>query len=135
EMEYQLPKFTTRSPLSTCAASLANGASCNLVLTFTAPATAGEIRLDPLVVCSGRFICSQPNSVNRVTITIFAVSREHKAYVISSAANNLTAINTAENKTVGEPITVGTNPVDMVITPNGEKGYVTNLIDGTVSSI
>jgi YVTN family beta-propeller protein len=51
-------------------------------------------------------------------------------------AGSVSVIDTASNSFVGsDPIPVGTNPVGMAITPNGNFAYVTNYGDGTVSVI
>jgi DNA-binding beta-propeller fold protein YncE len=43
-------------------------------------------------------------------------------------------IDTATN-TVIAPIPVGDGPWSVAVSPNGTRGYVTNLVDGTVSVI
>jgi YVTN family beta-propeller protein len=44
-------------------------------------------------------------------------------------------INTTSNTVVGPPITVGNNPKEIAITPNGQFAYVTNYDDDSVSII
>jgi DNA-binding beta-propeller fold protein YncE len=39
------------------------------------------------------------------------------------------------NNVVGSPITVGTQPLGVAVTPDGSKVYVTNRTDHTVSVI
>lgn len=73
-MRYYPPAGTTRTG-GTCGNSLANNASCTVILSFTAPSTPGVIKLGPMKVCgyAGQ-ICAQSNAANTVTVTVTPVS-------------------------------------------------------------
>ncbi|MFF9073853.1 YncE family protein, partial [Streptomyces sp. NPDC014872] len=48
------------------------------------------------------------------------------AYVANVSSNSVSVIDTATNAVVGSPIPVGDNPLDVAVTPNGQRAYVTN---------
>ncbi len=57
-------------------------------------------------------------------------------YVANSASSNVSVINAATDGTVGSPISVGTNPYGVTVSPDGRRVYVTdNVSNGTVSVI
>jgi len=56
------------------------------------------------------------------------------AYVANYSSGNVSVIDTATN-TVVSTITVGTNPFDVAITPNGQYAYVVNVGSSNVSVI
>jgi YVTN family beta-propeller protein len=56
------------------------------------------------------------------------------AYVTNSGSGTVTPIGTATN-TAGPPITVGTGPGAIAITPDGKTVYVANQLSGTVTPI
>jgi YVTN family beta-propeller protein len=56
------------------------------------------------------------------------------AYVTNENSSSVTPINTATNS-AGTPITVGSDPVGVAITPNGKTAYVTLIGSGTVVPI
>jgi YVTN family beta-propeller protein len=56
------------------------------------------------------------------------------AYVVSAVSGTVTPILTATD-TAGSPITVGSNPVAIAITPDGKTAYVTNADSNTVTPI
>jgi YVTN family beta-propeller protein len=47
----------------------------------------------------------------------------------------LTMIDTKHDTVVGNPLEVGNGPSGVAVAPNGERAYVTNMFDGTVSVI
>ncbi|HEY4990448.1 MAG TPA: YncE family protein [Nakamurella sp.] len=55
-------------------------------------------------------------------------------YVTNSASGTVTPITTATG-TAGTPITVGSEPTAVAVTPNGKTAYVANLGSGTVTPI
>jgi YVTN family beta-propeller protein len=56
------------------------------------------------------------------------------AYVVSFDSGTVTPIRTRSN-TAGPPITVGSSPVVIAITPDGRTAYVANGLYGTVTPI
>src|SRR5271170_2085904 len=56
------------------------------------------------------------------------------AYITNVGDNTVSVINTATN-TVSATIVVGTTPVGVAVTPDGNKVYITNLNDNNVSVI
>ncbi len=58
-----------------------------------------------------------------------------QAYVTDANDGTVSVINTATNAAVGLPITVGSLPTAVAITPDGTKAYVTNQVGDTVSVI
>lgn len=81
KIKYFPPAGTTINAVgTTCSTTLANNASCTLVLTFHAPSTSGTIVLNPLKVCAfNGQICAQSNAANQIHIQIttqaFTVTR------------------------------------------------------------
>jgi len=57
------------------------------------------------------------------------------AYVTNEGSNSVSVIDTATNTVVGSPITVGSQPIGIAITPNGAYAYVTNTGSNSVSVI
>jgi YVTN family beta-propeller protein len=57
------------------------------------------------------------------------------AYVTNGGGGTVSVIDTPTNKVVGTPITVGTTPAGVAVTPDGKHVYVTNSGVGTVSVI
>ena len=62
------------------------------------------------------------------------LTRSVIAYVTNSGGNTVTPIDVATN-TAGTPVTVGNQPNEVAITPDGKTAYVTNLASGTVTPI
>ena len=56
------------------------------------------------------------------------------AYVVNASSGTVTPISTATN-TAGPPITVGSVPFSIAITPDGKTAYVANDGSGTVTPI
>jgi YVTN family beta-propeller protein len=57
------------------------------------------------------------------------------AYVANFDSNTVSVIDTATNKVVGKPITVGTGPLRVAVTPDGTHVYVTNVLSAKVSVV
>ncbi|MFY9983851.1 MAG: YncE family protein [Chthoniobacterales bacterium] len=55
--------------------------------------------------------------------------------IYSTSPGTVVMINTALGKIIGEPITIGNEPLDVAIAPNGHYAYVSNSADSTVSVI
>jgi YVTN family beta-propeller protein len=64
-----------------------------------------------------------------------AQARAQNAYIPNEADGTVLVIDTATNTVIGSPITVGTSPVGVAVTPGGSKVYVANFGDSTVSVI
>jgi YVTN family beta-propeller protein len=64
-----------------------------------------------------------------------APARAQNAYITNGSAGTVSVINTATGTVIGSPITVGTHPYGVAVTPDGSKVYVTNANSGTVSVI
>jgi YVTN family beta-propeller protein len=62
-------------------------------------------------------------------------ARAQNAYITNAGAGTVSVINTATGTVIGSPITVGTHPYGVAVTPDGSKVYVTNANSGTVSVI
>ncbi len=58
-----------------------------------------------------------------------------QAYVTDANDGTVSVINTATNSVVGSPITVGSYPREVAVTPDGTKAYVTNFGSNNVSVI
>jgi YVTN family beta-propeller protein len=56
------------------------------------------------------------------------------AYVADSGSNTVSVVDTTDNTVVGSPITVGTGPEHVAISPNGKDAFVT-VSNGTVAEI
>ena len=63
-----------------------------------------------------------------------AVGPDGSAYVTNFGSNTVSVIDTSTNA-VTATVTVGTNPYDVAITPNGDYAYVANFSSNTVSVI
>jgi DNA-binding beta-propeller fold protein YncE len=63
-----------------------------------------------------------------------AMSSSGTVVVADSGSGAVTVINTSNN-TPGPPITVGSSPDYVAVTPNGSWAYVTNVGSGTVSAV
>ena len=57
------------------------------------------------------------------------------AYVTDASAGTVNVVDSSTQTTVGNPITVGTNPESVVVTPNGADVFVADNGSGTVSEI
>lgn len=57
------------------------------------------------------------------------------AYVTNGADGTVTLIDTLANRVVGSPVSVGTDPDGIAVTPNGNTAYVANHGDNTVRPI
>ncbi len=57
------------------------------------------------------------------------------AYVTDASAGTVNVVDSSTQTTVGSPITVGTNPESVVVTPDGADVFVANSGSGTVSEI
>jgi YVTN family beta-propeller protein len=55
--------------------------------------------------------------------------------IYSTSPGTVVMIGTAHKKIIGTPITIGNEPLDVAIAPNGHYAYVSNSADGTVSVI
>jgi len=55
-------------------------------------------------------------------------------YVTNSGADSVSVIDTATNAVIGT-VTVGSEPVDVAVVPDGTRAYVVNMGDGSVSVI
>jgi len=87
------------------------------------------------LVLSGAWACmSAPAAVSDAVPAAAPLFIPPVAYVTNSADGTVTPINTATN-TAGTPITVGSDPDAVAITPNGATAYVDNFNDGTVTPI
>ncbi|HDR3658543.1 TPA: beta-propeller fold lactonase family protein [Bacillus cereus] len=57
------------------------------------------------------------------------------AYVTNAQDNNVSVIDTSTNTVKSPPISVGTKPTDIALTPDGKFAYVTNMNSSNVSVI
>jgi len=57
------------------------------------------------------------------------------AYIANAGSNDVSVINTTTNMVVGSPITVGSQPVAVAVTPDGKYVYVTNNASNKISVI
>jgi YVTN family beta-propeller protein len=57
------------------------------------------------------------------------------AYVSTENLNSVSAVDLAAGKEIGSPITVGTEPIGVAISPDGSRAYVANGKSSTVSVI
>ncbi|MFE9060091.1 Ig-like domain repeat protein [Streptomyces violaceusniger] len=58
-----------------------------------------------------------------------------RAYITNQNSNSVSVINTATNLVIGTPITVGSSPQGVAITPNSATAYVANFASNSVSVI
>lgn len=58
-----------------------------------------------------------------------------RLYIANTGAGTVTVIDTASNTVVGNPITVGASPSELVASADGSRVYVTNHGSGTVSVV
>ncbi|WP_329369715.1 serine/threonine-protein kinase [Streptomyces sp. NBC_01483] len=58
-----------------------------------------------------------------------------RAYVANKSSSSVSVIDTATNRTVGNPIPVDRSPKGIAASPNGDRVYVTSLGSGSVSVI
>ena len=63
------------------------------------------------------------------------LARAQNAYITNNFDDTVSVIDTATNTVVGPPITVGTTPIGLAITPDGSRVYVANQSSNTVSVI
>ncbi len=75
------------------------------------------------------------NSLALLTFACFSHLVADIAYVANVASNTVTVFDTVTSTAIGSPITVGTEPFAVAITPDGSRAYVTNNISKTVSVI
>jgi YVTN family beta-propeller protein len=68
-----------------------------------------------------------------------AQSRAQNAYITNAGSDSLpgtvSVIDTASNKVIGPPITVGDLPIGVAVTPDGNTVYVANADSNSVSVI
>src|SRR3990167_4225554 len=134
-LTYLTPPSTQITSNSTCGSSLAPNASCNLVLSFSAPAQTGNLPLSLTVCAFSDKICSTVNAQNRVIVTITpASSNVEKIYVANQGANTVSVINAATEEVIAT-VNVGTAPFLPSATPDGKKVYITNKNSNNVSVI
>ncbi|WP_409471416.1 protein kinase domain-containing protein [Streptomyces sp. HC307] len=58
-----------------------------------------------------------------------------RVYVTNKSLGSVSVIDTAKNRTVGDPIPVGRGPEGVAVSPNGDRVYVANKSSGSVSVI
>ncbi len=75
------------------------------------------------------------NGGSSIPVTFTNSSGCTLAYVANYGANTTSVINTSTNTVIGGPITVGSHPDGVAITPNGKFAYVTNFYVNAVSVI
>lgn len=74
-IDYIAPMFTTNTQTGSCGNSLADGASCTVVLQLTAPQTQTSFTLSPLKICAkNKAVCSKPETSNLPRITVASIS-------------------------------------------------------------
>jgi YVTN family beta-propeller protein len=64
-----------------------------------------------------------------------APSRAQNAYITNCGSDSVSVIATATNTVVGSPISVGTCPYGVTVTPDGTQVYVANSNSNNVSAI
>ncbi len=98
-MQYFPPPLTSISAGSTCSSTLAEGASCNIILTLRAPTAPGSLLLKPLHACGfgNGTICSTANKVNRVQLNILDAAPGH--FVFRQGATDITSLDLSPNDT------------------------------------
>jgi len=60
---------------------------------------------------------------------------EVSAYISNAGSNSVSVIDTETNTVVGSPLTVGSQPAGVAVTPDGKYAYVTNNGSNTLSII
>src|SRR6202022_2589796 len=60
---------------------------------------------------------------------------EVSAYISNGGSNNVSVIDTETNTVVGSPLTVGSQPAGVAVTPDGKYAYVTNNGSNAISII
>src|ERR1700724_3193693 len=60
---------------------------------------------------------------------------EVSAYIANGGSNTVSVIDTETNTVVGSPLSVGSQPAGVAVTPDGKYAYVTNNGSNTVSII
>ncbi len=68
-------------------------------------------------------------------IGLAPAARARDAFVLNEGSDDVSVINTQTNQVVGTPITVGSNPEAIAITPDGRFAYVANAGADSVSMI
>lgn len=133
-MRYFPPASTSISTLpSTCGTTLANLASCQLVLNIQAPQNSGSLLLAPLSVCGfGGKVCSAANSSNRVRELVGSFSN---AFVGNFNTNLVSVLSLQTNTIIGSPIITDQDPISIAITPDGTKAFVVSQDEATVAVI
>jgi YVTN family beta-propeller protein len=58
-----------------------------------------------------------------------------RAYTADSGSDSVSVIDTAANRTVGQPIKVGGYPVWVAVSPDGHRAYAANAGSASVSVI
>jgi YVTN family beta-propeller protein len=69
------------------------------------------------------------------TVLGAAPTPAQNAYITNGSGQSVSVIDTATNTVIGSPITVGSTPVGVAVTPDGSTVYVANSSSGTVSVI
>uniref|UniRef100_UPI0037D9FD26 YncE family protein n=1 Tax=Streptomyces sp. MK7 TaxID=3067635 RepID=UPI0037D9FD26 len=65
-----------------------------------------------------------------------AVSQDgRRAYTANASPDSVSVIDTATNRTVGNPIQVGGYPVWVAVSPDGRRAYAANAGSASVSVI
>ncbi len=64
-----------------------------------------------------------------------AQSLGQNAFITNLLSGTVSVISTATNTVIGSPITVGSHPWGVAVTPDGSKVYVANALSNTVSVI
>jgi outer membrane autotransporter protein len=60
---------------------------------------------------------------------------ETNAYISNRDSSNVSVIDTATNTVIGSPISVGSRPIGVAVTPDGRFSYVANELSNTISVI
>ena len=68
-------------------------------------------------------------------LVVGAEARAQNAYITNAADGTVSVIATASRAVIGAPITVGSNPQGVAVTPDGGTVYVANSDSNTVSAI
>ena len=105
-------------------------------MTTTGPRKLRSIRLNQLLCVSAATLCATGALayVGPVGASATGATSAWTAYVANTGSNSVTPIDTATN-TAGTPITVGSAPSSVAITPNGKTAYVVNGSSDSVTPI